>query len=125
MHISTFTKRIATLLKLLKLLVIDNIWNVMVTHVLIGIQQLTLKHNKFLQLSHPSTVFCLFPHCVSLPVPSVLIKLQRKTLDILEAHEMVHEVMVTYVKEQEEVAKNFASIYVKCVYTYGRSWDSS
>ena len=28
---------------------------------------------------------------------------------------MVHEVMTTYFKEREEVSKNFASIYVKCV----------
>ena len=28
---------------------------------------------------------------------------------------MIHEVMATYVKEREEIAKNFASIYVQCV----------
>ena len=28
---------------------------------------------------------------------------------------MLHEVMATYVKEREEVTKNFASIYVQCV----------
>ena len=45
----------------------------------------------------------------------ITIKLQRKTLDILEAHGMLHEVMAMYVKEREEVTKNFASIYVQCV----------
>ena len=33
---------------------------------------------------------------------------------VKEAHEMVHEVMTTYVKEREEFAKNFANIYVQC-----------
>ena len=33
---------------------------------------------------------------------------------VKEAHEMVHEVMTTYLKEWEEVTKNFASIYVQC-----------
>ena len=33
---------------------------------------------------------------------------------VREAHEMVHEVMVMYVKEREEVAKHFVSIYVQC-----------
>ena len=87
----------------------------MVICMLTEIQQIAMKLNKFWQALRPSIVVFITMYQYLAHLVGITVKLQRATVDIVEAHDIIIEVGSFYRKQREDCGTNFSHIYNQCV----------